>query len=79
MGGGNAQKTAIARAKNAAKDVGSGGGGKDGAAKRTTQPSHVCKICMQSFPATQIKAAQAHVENKHSKEVFATCFPEFTA
>mmetsp|Transcript_30253 Transcript_30253/g.86814 ORF Transcript_30253/g.86814 Transcript_30253/m.86814 type:complete len:82 (-) Transcript_30253:389-634(-) len=81
MGGGNAEKSARARAdamKKANAQAG-GGGGAAGAAKRTQQPSQVCKICMQAFPCTQIKAAQAHVESKHSKSDFATCFPNFTA
>mmetsp|Transcript_82015 Transcript_82015/g.232218 ORF Transcript_82015/g.232218 Transcript_82015/m.232218 type:complete len:82 (-) Transcript_82015:95-340(-) len=77
MGGGNAQKTAMARAKNAAKAAaeGGGGGGKDGKAKRQAQMDLKCTICMQPFPTTQVKGAQAHVESKHPKSDFATCFP----
>eukprot|EP00972_Heterocapsa_arctica_P017349 2561305-Heterocapsa_arctica.AAC.1 len=82
MGGGNAEKSQRAREKNAkaAAAEGGGGGGASGAAKRTTQPSHVCTVCMQAFPCTQIKGAQAHVESKHAgKADFAKCFPNFTA
>lgn len=81
MGGGNANKSANARAKNLAKEAAQagGGGGAAGAAKRTTQPSQVCTVCKQSFPQTQIKAAQAHVESKHAKSDFKTCFPGFEA
>eukprot|EP00413_Alexandrium_margalefii_P031229 CAMPEP_0204566278 /NCGR_PEP_ID=MMETSP0661-20131031/35964_1 /ASSEMBLY_ACC=CAM_ASM_000606 /TAXON_ID=109239 /ORGANISM="Alexandrium margalefi, Strain AMGDE01CS-322" /LENGTH=111 /DNA_ID=CAMNT_0051574117 /DNA_START=67 /DNA_END=403 /DNA_ORIENTATION=- len=81
MGGGNGEKSKRARedaAKKAAAQ-GSGGGGGAGKDKRTVQPSHVCTICKQAFPQTQIKGAQAHVESKHSKSDFATCFPGFTA
>merc|ERR1711948_125606 len=77
MGGGNAQKTAMARAKNAAKASaqGAGGGGKDGLAKRTNNMDLKCSICMQTFPSTQVKGAQAHAESKHPKETFDKCFP----
>jgi len=80
MGGGNAEKSARARADNmkkAAAQAG-GGGGASAQAKRTVQPSHNCTICKQSFPQTQIKGAQQHVESKHAKSDFATCFPDFT-
>mmetsp|Transcript_92798 Transcript_92798/g.271653 ORF Transcript_92798/g.271653 Transcript_92798/m.271653 type:complete len:81 (+) Transcript_92798:86-328(+) len=77
MGGGNAQKTAMSRAKNAAKAsaAAGGGGGKSGQEKRTAAMDLKCSICMQCFPATQAKAAQAHAENKHPKEEFTKCFP----
>ena len=77
MGGGNAQKTAMARAKNLAKAKADakGGGGKEGLAKRTNNMDLKCTVCMQCFPSTQVKAAQSHVENKHPKSDFATCFP----
>mmetsp|Transcript_8111 Transcript_8111/g.21649 ORF Transcript_8111/g.21649 Transcript_8111/m.21649 type:complete len:80 (+) Transcript_8111:99-338(+) len=79
MGGGNAQKSERARQdalKKAAAQAGGGGGG-DGKAKRTVQPSEVCTICKQAFPQTQRKGAEAHVESKHPKSDFATCFPGF--
>mmetsp|Transcript_71296 Transcript_71296/g.201254 ORF Transcript_71296/g.201254 Transcript_71296/m.201254 type:complete len:81 (-) Transcript_71296:152-394(-) len=79
MGGGNGERSKRAREdamKKAAAQVGGGGGGA-GKEKRTVQPSHVCTICKQSFPATQKKGAEAHVESKHAKSDFATCFPGF--
>mmetsp|Transcript_11597 Transcript_11597/g.24021 ORF Transcript_11597/g.24021 Transcript_11597/m.24021 type:complete len:83 (-) Transcript_11597:331-579(-) len=80
MGGGNAEKSARARADNLkkAQAAGKGGGGASEKEKRTVQPSHVCTICKQAFPQTQIKGAQQHVESKHAKSDFATCFPGFT-
>mmetsp|Transcript_32242 Transcript_32242/g.73149 ORF Transcript_32242/g.73149 Transcript_32242/m.73149 type:complete len:81 (+) Transcript_32242:97-339(+) len=77
MGGGNAQKTAMSRAKNAAKAAkdGAGGGGASGKEKRAAEMSLKCTVCMQSFPSTQQKAAQQHAETKHPKSDFATCFP----
>mmetsp|Transcript_4137 Transcript_4137/g.10472 ORF Transcript_4137/g.10472 Transcript_4137/m.10472 type:complete len:82 (+) Transcript_4137:90-335(+) len=80
MGGGNAQKSAISRAKNLAK-AGSdtGGGGSTGQAKRTAAMDLKCTVCMQCFPNTQVKAAQQHAETKHAKSDFATCFPMASA
>mmetsp|Transcript_92940 Transcript_92940/g.161516 ORF Transcript_92940/g.161516 Transcript_92940/m.161516 type:complete len:84 (-) Transcript_92940:260-511(-) len=77
MGGGNAQKTAMARAKNAAKKAseGAGGGGKAGKDKRMNNMDLKCTVCMQTFPSTQMKGAQAHAESKHPKSDFKTCFP----
>mmetsp|Transcript_18876 Transcript_18876/g.47355 ORF Transcript_18876/g.47355 Transcript_18876/m.47355 type:complete len:83 (-) Transcript_18876:176-424(-) len=77
MGGGNAQKTAMARAKNAAKAAkeAAGGGGASGKASRQAAMDLKCSVCMQCFPNTQVKAAQAHAESKHPKSDFATCFP----
>jgi len=65
MGGGNAQKTAMARAKNQAKAKAdaSGGGGSKGKEKRTNNMDIKCSVCMQCFPSTQVKAAQAHAES----------------
>merc|ERR1711974_308883 len=77
MGGGNAQKSATARAKNAEKaaQAAKGGGGAAGVAKRNAIPAHVCSVCKQSFPSKQKKGAEQHVESKHAKSDFATCFP----
>mmetsp|Transcript_59096 Transcript_59096/g.105069 ORF Transcript_59096/g.105069 Transcript_59096/m.105069 type:complete len:82 (-) Transcript_59096:309-554(-) len=81
MGGGNGEKSKRARedAMKKAAAQGVGGGGSSGKDKRTVIPSHACTICKQSFPQTQIKGAQQHVESKHAKSDFATCFPAFTA
>ncbi len=77
MGGGNGQKSATARARNQAKmdAQGVGGGGAAGKADRAQKMELKCSVCMQCFPSTQVKAAQAHAESKHSKETFAKCFP----
>mmetsp|Transcript_10774 Transcript_10774/g.30387 ORF Transcript_10774/g.30387 Transcript_10774/m.30387 type:complete len:83 (+) Transcript_10774:59-307(+) len=77
MGGGNAQKTAMSRAKNQAKSskANASGGGKGGLEKRTNNMDIKCSICMQCFPSTQVKAAQAHAADKHPKEDFTKCFP----
>lgn len=81
MGGGNGQKAATARARNQAKADAEkgGGGGKEGMAKRQAQMDLKCSVCMQCFPSTQTKAAQAHAESKHPKSDFATCFPMASA
>ncbi len=52
-----------------------GGGGSAGKEKRTAAMDLKCTICMQCFPNTQVKAAQLHVESKHPKSDFPTCFP----
>merc|ERR1712039_863887 len=77
MGGGNANKTAMSRAKNQAKAAkeAAGGGGSAGQAKRTAAMDLKCTVCMQCFPTTQRKAAEAHAESKHPKSSFAECFP----
>ena len=77
MGGGNAQKTAMSRAKNQAKagKEGVAGGGSAGKEKRTNNMDLKCTVCMQAFPSTQVKGAQAHAESKHPKSSFAVCFP----
>lgn len=77
MGGGNEQKSATARARNQAKaeKAKAGGGGSDGKAKREQPMALICTNCKQSFPATQVKGAVQHVESKHPKLDFATCFP----
>eukprot|EP00811_Abedinium_folium_P019027 NODE_27956_length_494_cov_3.193460.p4 GENE.NODE_27956_length_494_cov_3.193460~~NODE_27956_length_494_cov_3.193460.p4 ORF type:complete len:83 (-),score=26.78 NODE_27956_length_494_cov_3.193460:159-407(-) len=79
MGGGNAEKSARARADAAKKKAaeGSGGGGAGGAAKRAA-PTFACSICRQSFPTTQPKMMQMHVDSRHSKSAFSECFPECT-
>mmetsp|Transcript_61386 Transcript_61386/g.112495 ORF Transcript_61386/g.112495 Transcript_61386/m.112495 type:complete len:81 (-) Transcript_61386:435-677(-) len=79
MGGGNAQKTAMARAKNAAKAsaASKGGGGDEGKKARTAQPSYTCKVTYKTFPATQRKAAEKHVQDNGKGKTFAECFPDW--
>uniref|UniRef100_A0A7S2QQ54 At2g23090-like zinc-binding domain-containing protein n=1 Tax=Zooxanthella nutricula TaxID=1333877 RepID=A0A7S2QQ54_9DINO len=58
-----------------AKAEAAGGGGASGKASRTAAMDLKCSVCMQCFPNTQVKAAQAHAESKHPKSSFAECFP----
>eukprot|EP00514_Thraustochytrium_sp_LLF1b_P000987 CAMPEP_0184523862 /NCGR_PEP_ID=MMETSP0198_2-20121128/9148_1 /TAXON_ID=1112570 /ORGANISM="Thraustochytrium sp., Strain LLF1b" /LENGTH=75 /DNA_ID=CAMNT_0026914997 /DNA_START=195 /DNA_END=422 /DNA_ORIENTATION=+ len=73
MGGGNAMKSAMKRAKNAEK---AGKGKKSGGSDK--QPvAKVCKICRQTFVSTVRKAElEVHVNNKHAKNVYADCFTD---
>lgn len=77
MGGGNANKTMMARQKKMEKAAAdkAGGGGAAGAAARKTDLSLVCSQCKQAFPGNQAKMAKVHVESKHPKSNFAECFP----
>ena len=79
MGGGNAQKSATARARAAAKAAAGdkGGGGASGKEARTTQPSYTCKKSFKIFPATQKKAAEKHVQDKYPGVAFEECFPDW--
>eukprot|EP01104_Vermistella_antarctica_P021475 TRINITY_DN9720_c0_g1_i1.p4 TRINITY_DN9720_c0_g1~~TRINITY_DN9720_c0_g1_i1.p4 ORF type:complete len:124 (+),score=42.24 TRINITY_DN9720_c0_g1_i1:54-374(+) len=75
MGGGNAQKSAAARAKKQANAPKAKGGptGKTNAAK-----AFKCKRCMQEFQSTTLQSElQTHVENKHPKHDFAFSFPDY--
>jgi hypothetical protein len=75
MGGGNAQKSAIARAKNLEKAK-KAGGGQSQLASNAKASSILCNICKQSFICTAKGAVlQAHVDSKHAKLSIAECFP----
>jgi len=38
----------------------------------------ICKVCRQSFMCTTKEAElRMHQENKHEKQEFAACFPEY--
>jgi len=83
MGGGNAQKTAMARARHLAKTEGAGKATtaedrkKHEAAKNALQ----CTICLAGFPRTAKKPElQQHVENKHPKsgKSVEEAFPGYT-
>jgi len=79
MGGGNAQKTAMARAKNAAKASAEskGGGGAAGQKARTTQQSYICKVTYKTFNAQQKGAAEKHVQENCKGKSFEECFPDW--
>lgn len=77
MGGGNAQKSAISRAKNAAKAASAGKGSrlKDNAAAL----SIICQVCRSTFLCTSTRPKlEEHVASKHAKGgSFEGCFPGF--
>lgn len=75
MGGGNAQKTATARAKKQEKAAKGGAGSQ---LKSNAAASNVvCQICRSSFLCTANAAKlQEHVDGKHSKNTFKECFPD---
>ena len=78
MGGGNAQKSATARARNLKNAPKVGGGGAAGVAERQNVLGLKCEMCMQPFPTNQVKAAKMHAETKHPKQTFQECFPMCT-
>lgn len=74
MGGGNAQKTAMARAKKLEKDQKAGKGSqlKDNAAAQSIK----CVVCLQTFVCTATEAMlKQHWENRHPKVEITACFP----
>ena len=75
MGGGNGQKSAVKRERNAAKAKGKG--------KNTSQLKVnaaalgiVCQVCRSSFMSNARVELQQHYEAKHSKMTYAQCFPD---
>ncbi|XP_042061416.1 uncharacterized protein At2g23090-like [Salvia splendens] len=75
MGGGNAQKTKMAREKNQEKMKGAKGAGSQLDANKKAM-SIQCKVCMQTFICTtsEVKCKE-HAEAKHPKADLLTCFP----
>ncbi|XP_073306159.1 uncharacterized protein At2g23090-like [Primulina huaijiensis] len=73
MGGGNAQKSKMARERNAEKMKGNKGSQLDSNKKAM---SIQCKVCMQTFICTtsEVKCKE-HAEAKHPKADLHTCFP----
>ncbi|XP_075484170.1 uncharacterized protein At2g23090-like [Primulina tabacum] len=73
MGGGNAQKSKMARERNAEKLKGNKGSQLDSNKKAM---SIQCKVCMQTFICTtsEVKCKE-HAEAKHPKADLHTCFP----
>ncbi|KAI8922203.1 hypothetical protein PhCBS80983_g03099 [Powellomyces hirtus] len=75
MGGGNAQKAAMARErkKAAAGKTANSQLKVNEAAKNT-----MCSVCRQTFLMTiRQKALEEHVTNKHAGKEFKACFPTF--
>ncbi|KDD74926.1 hypothetical protein H632_c983p0 [Helicosporidium sp. ATCC 50920] len=74
MGGGNAQKTAMARAKKLEKAAKGSAGSqlKSNAAANNI----VCQICRSTFICTStVVKLKEHADNKHPKNKFEECFP----
>merc|ERR1711916_64866 len=78
MGGGNAQKSATARARKAKEAAKKGGGSQ---LKANAQAMTIkCGVCMQPFQCTMKDSELIkHVEAKHAKKSFADCFPDRAA
>ncbi|CAA7032557.1 unnamed protein product [Microthlaspi erraticum] len=74
MGGGNAQKSKMAREKNLEKARQAGKGSQLEANKKAM--SIQCKVCMQTFICTtsEVKCRE-HAEAKHPKSDVVACFP----
>ncbi|ACO69416.1 predicted protein [Micromonas commoda] len=78
MGGGNAQKSAMARKKAQEKAAKEGKGSqlKQNAAAQSIQ----CKVCMATFICTTAEVKlKEHADNKHPKNDFHQCFPHLKA
>lgn len=78
MGGGNAQKSAMARKKAQEKLAKAGKGSqlKDNAAAQSIQ----CKVCLATFIVTTAEVKlKEHSDNKHPKHDFYQCFPHLKA
>ncbi|XP_038983397.1 uncharacterized protein At2g23090-like [Phoenix dactylifera] len=73
MGGGNAQKSKMAREKNMDKNKASKGSQLESNKKAMTIQ---CKVCMQAFMCTtsEVKCRE-HAEAKHPKSDLYHCFP----
>ncbi|XP_019155066.1 PREDICTED: uncharacterized protein At2g23090 [Ipomoea nil] len=74
MGGGNAQKSKMAREKNLEKMKAAGKGSQLESNKKAMNIQ--CKVCMQTFMCTtsEVKCRE-HAEAKHPKADVSTCFP----
>ena len=82
MGGGNANKTANARARKLAAEQGAGNASSAESRKvqATANNAISCKICMSGFPKTvRQPELEQHIESKHAKakKTMADCFPTF--
>lgn len=76
MGGGNAQKSATARARKLEKDKASGKGSQK--AQNEAAKNIVCQICRSTFLCTSSqKNLEEHSSNKHNKTL-KECFPNFS-
>ncbi|MDK0803421.1 hypothetical protein P5E57_15860, partial [Clostridium perfringens] len=73
MGGGNGQKSKMARERNAEKNK----GGKGSQLEANKKAMNIqCKICMQTFICTTSEAkCKEHAEARHPKNDLYQCFP----
>ena len=83
MGGGNAQKTAMARQKKQAKEAAAGKAtsSEDRKKHEATKAAIQCTVCLQGFMSTAREPElQQHLESKHAKMklTLAQAFPAFT-
>jgi len=78
MGGGNAQKSAKARADKLAKAQKASKGSQ---LETNAKAMNIqCKVCMQTFLCTMTEAKlKEHSDNKHPKNDFYQCFPHLKA
>ncbi|XP_039023973.1 uncharacterized protein At2g23090-like [Hibiscus syriacus] len=73
MGGGNGQKSRMARQKNMEKNKPARGSQLDSNKKAMTIQ---CKVCMQTFICTTSEMkCKEHAETKHPKSDIYACFP----
>ncbi|CAK0735935.1 hypothetical protein CVIRNUC_000664 [Coccomyxa viridis] len=80
MGGGNAQKTAMARLRNQEKLAKAKKGGTSQLKQNAKAHSYICSICRTAFLCTTSeKMLRDHVAAKHDKATFEACFPNFEA
>lgn len=74
MGGGNAQKSATARARKLEKEKKANKGSQ--LATNQKAMNIQCKVCLQPFMGTATEdKLKEHWESKHSKQDFYLCFP----
>ncbi|XP_010548449.1 PREDICTED: uncharacterized protein At2g23090-like [Tarenaya hassleriana] len=74
MGGGNAQKSKMARERNLEKQKAAGKGSQ--LEKNKKAMTIQCKVCMQTFicTTTEVKCKE-HAEARHPKSDLFACFP----
>lgn len=78
MGGGNAQKSAMKRERNAKANAAANKMNPKEAAKQ--QIFYVCNICRSTFSGTSKKPElELHSTGKHPKNTFAEVFPNYEA
>lgn len=78
MGGGNAQKSATSRARNAEKMAKIKKGGTSQLKQNSAAQSHICNICRTAFICTMSREGlEQHVKGRHEKSTFEACFPDY--